>query len=289
MNVQSVLALQSWQPPGAPQPPPPPPPPLMPERKAQRPEPKGPLSTHPLRAAVMDRLLRDMTALHARLSQTLGNVDRTRVINLSLVLSESTLTQELWAGPRSSPEARARLVHTLGLPPETDNGALVRTLMDQVHRAFVDFHASRPGAESRQRYLELLQLYEMRGVLLVLPGYDSGPMLGELARLEVTATPEFSRSLLWDPRVLPVGPGPEDKDVPLLVNGVSPPQLGMVAAQLRILNPLLTNKQMRSLLAITLIDTKSASRKNLGRSEVEKMHELARQLLRLQAVEHLVP
>ncbi|ATB29958.1 hypothetical protein [Melittangium boletus] len=243
-----------------------------------------------LRAAIMDRLGRDMADVLQRLDGflTSANTSRSGIVNLSLVLSESFVAQELWKEPRRSPEARARLEHALGLGPQTDPATLVRTLVTEVHQAFGDFRESRPGLEARQRYEDMLARYERCGVVLVMAGHDSGPMHDELQRLGVTAEPDFTRSLLLDERVLAVGPG-SARGAPsqVMVAGLSTTQLGMVVAQLRQLNPRLTNRQLRHVLATVLNEVRAEQPRTLGRAQVERLQELARQLLRLQVTGYL--
>ncbi|QRK07411.1 hypothetical protein JQX13_46575 [Archangium violaceum] len=241
-----------------------------------------------LRAAVMDRLLAGMKDVHARLSQFLKNPGRLGVVNLSLVLSESSITHELWKEPGATAEGRAHLARMLGLDPALDEASLLQAVMAEVHQAFVDFQASRPGQEIRQQYEAVLQRYEAVNVLPIVPGHDTGPLLAELARLGIAHEKDFSQSLLVDPRLLAVGLSAEEGSTQqVMVAGLTVPQLGTLVAHLRRLNPRLTNRQLCQLLLLASTDLKNASRKLLGQAEVEQVQELARQLLRLQAVELL--
>lgn len=241
-----------------------------------------------LRAAVMDRLLAGMKDVHGRLSQFLKNPGRLGVVNLSLVLSESSITYELWKEPGATPEGRARMAQMLGLAPELDEASLLRAVMAEVHQSFVDFQASRPGQEIRQQYEAVLQGYEAANVLPIVPGHDTGPLLAELARLGISHEKDFSLSLLVDSRLLAVGLSAEEGSTQqVMVAGLTVPQLGTLVAHLRRLNPRLTNRQLCQILLLASTDLKMASRKLLGQAEVEQVQELARQLLRLQAVEQL--
>ncbi|PTL76237.1 hypothetical protein [Vitiosangium sp. GDMCC 1.1324] len=241
-----------------------------------------------LRAAIVDRLLHGMKDVHGRLSNFLKNPGRLGVVNLTLVLSESSITLELWKEPSAMPERRARMAQVMGVPPEADDATLLRALMAEVHQAFVEFQASRPGRELRQQYEEVLQGYDAANVLPVVPGHDTGPMLAELARVGIAHEPDFSRSLLVDPRLLAVGLGPEEgTTTQVMVSGLTVSQLGTLVAHLRRLNPRLTNKQVCHLLLRASTDLRTTSRKALGQAEVDQVQELARQLLRLQGVELL--
>jgi hypothetical protein len=243
-----------------------------------------------LRAMLVDRLLRGMTDLQGRLSKFLENPGRTGVVSLSLVLSESSVTHELWKEALASAEGRARLVQTLGFPLSVDDPALVRTLMDEVHVAFTDFQASRQGKDSRRLYEELLERYEEASVLPVVAGHDTGLMMAELTRLGVPHDKAFTLSLFLDPHVIAVGLSADEGSASqVMISGLSASQLGTVIAQIRRTNPRLNNRQVRHLLFRASSDLRTSTRKSLGLAEVNRAQELARQLLKLQAVEHLVP
>lgn len=241
-----------------------------------------------LRAEVRERLLQGMLDVHGRLSRFLEKPGRLGVVNLSLVLSASTVTRELWKGASGGASARQSLARSLGVGPEASDAALLRSLMAEVHEASVEFQASPSGREARQRYEEVLQRYEEVRVLPVVPGHDTGPLGAELARLGLTPPPDFTRSLLVSPRLLAVGLAPDEgtaSQVMVMGLGVSP--LGGLVAQLRRLNPRLSNPQVLQLLRLASTDLKSQQRKALGQAEVEQVQGYARQLLRLQAVERL--
>lgn len=243
-----------------------------------------------LRSMLMERLLRGMADIQGRLSKFLENPGRTGVVSLSMVMSESSVTHELWKEAMASAEGRARLAHTLGFPESVDERALVRTLMDEVHVSFTDFQASRQGKESRQSYQELLGRYEEANVLPVVAGHDTGLMPGELNKLGVPYDKDFTRSLFLDEQVVAVGlSADEGSATQVMVSGMTAPQLGTVIAQIRRTNPRLTNKQVRHLLFRASSDLRTSVRKSLGQAEVNRAQELARQLLKLQAVEHLLP
>jgi hypothetical protein len=256
-----------------------------------------------LRLAIQDRLGRDLADVSTRLRELLSTAGRSGLVNLSLVLSESFVAQELWKEPRRSPEARDRLLFALALPPRTEPGVALGALVSEVHQAFTEFRASRAGQEAFAHYQELLGRFEQAQVLLILAGHDGGPMREELQRLGVTAPPDFTRSLLLDERVLAVGPSPGapapgpqlptflgDPPVgPVGVAGLSTTQLAMVVAQLRQLNPRLTNRQVRHVLARVLQEVRADEPRTLGRAQVERMQELARQLLRLEVTGRLCP
>lgn len=241
-----------------------------------------------LRAAIRDRLLQGLRDLQSRLAGFLKMPGRPGSVTLSVVLSESSVTYELWKEPALIPECRARLAQTLGVAPEADEASLLRALMAEVHQAFGEFQASAPGRDARKQYEAVLQDYAAANVLPIVPGHDSGPMLAELARLGLPHERDFSRSLLVDPLLLAVGLGPEEgSDSQAMVAGLSVPQLGTLVAQVRRLNPRITNRQVGQLLVRAATDPRSASRKCLGQAEVEEVREQASRLLRLQVVELL--
>lgn len=250
---------------------------------AKPPEPRA-----QLRAAVRERLLQGLADIQGRLASFLRMPGRPGSVTLSLVLSESSVTYELWREPALVPESRARLAQTLGVAPETDEASLLRALMAEVHQAFVEFQASGPGREARKQYEAVLQGYAAGNCLPIVPGHDTGPLLAELARLGLPHERDFSRSLLVDPLLLAVGLCPEDgTDSQVMVAGLSVSQLGTLVAQVRRLNPRITNRQVSQLLVRAATDPRSASRKSLGPAEVELVRERASQLLRLQVVELL--
>ena len=80
-----------------------------------------------LRAAVLDRLLLGMKDVHGRLAKFIKNPGRLGVVNLSLVLSESSLTYELWKEPSTVPERRERLAQTLGVSNALGDNFLLET------------------------------------------------------------------------------------------------------------------------------------------------------------------
>jgi hypothetical protein len=241
-----------------------------------------------LRAALLERLAEGMADVEGRLSQFLKNPGRLGVVNLSLVLSESSLTYEVWKDPSTVPERRARMALTLGVDPAAEDALVLAALMAEVHEAFVAYQASPQGREARQRYGAVLQSYDAIKVLPVVPGHDTGPMLAELARVGLEHRPEFSRSLLVDPLLLSVGLAPDEgSDTQVMVAGLNVPQLGTLVAHLRRLNPRMTNRQVCQLLLLATTERKTGGRKFFGEAELELVQEFARRLLRLQVVELL--
>ncbi|SEK25635.1 hypothetical protein SAMN05444354_101114 [Stigmatella aurantiaca] len=241
-----------------------------------------------LQAALAQRIQAGMQDVLGRLTKFIKSPGRLGVVNLTLVLSESAITYELWKEPSSVPARRERMALTLGFSPAADNATLLQELMNIVHQAFVDYQASRPGKETRAQYEEVLKAYDKANVLPIVPGHDTGPMLAELAGLKMTAPESFSRSLLVDPLLLAVGLNPDEgSDTQIMVAGLNVAQLGTLVAHMRRLNPRLTNKQVRQILLNASTDLKTMGRKLMGNMEVEQVQHMARQLLKLQAVEQL--
>lgn len=241
-----------------------------------------------LRAALVERLLSGMEDVQERLSRFLKNPGRLGAVNLSLVLSESSITYEVWKEPGTVPERRARMAQTLGFSARVDDGSLLRALMAEVHQAFVDFQASASGRQALQRYDALLEACEKANILPIVPAQDTGPMLAELTRVGIAHERDFTRSLLVDPRLVLVGLTYEEGASPhTVVAGQSVSELGALVAHVRSLNPRLTNHQVRKLLVRASMDGAGIARKSLGQAEVERVKEFTRQLLRLQVVELL--
>lgn len=240
-----------------------------------------------LREALVERLVGGMEDVHERLFQFLKNPGRVGAVNLSMVLSESTVTYEVWQEPSTVPERRARMAQSLGLSPVVGDATLLRALMAQVHQAFVEFHNSAKGREVRQRYEELLTACEHKDVLPIIPAHDTGPMVAELERVGLPVEKEFTCSLLVDARILSVVETPEEcSDGPLMIAGPSVSQLGAIVAQVRSLNPRITNGQVRRiLLRASTTEDRKPSRKNLGQSEIERVIEFTRQLLRFEVTQ----
>ncbi|MDC0713846.1 hypothetical protein POL68_35605 [Stigmatella sp. ncwal1] len=241
-----------------------------------------------LQAALAQRIQAGMLDVLGRLTKFLKSPGRLGVVNLTLVLSESAITYELWKEPSSVPARRERMAQTLGVSPAADDATLLKELMGIVHQSFVDYQASRPGRETRAQYEQVLQAYDKVGVLPIVPGHDTGPMMTELAQLKMGHEESFSRSLLVDPLLLAVGLNPDEgSDTQVMIAGLTVAQLGTLVAHMRRLNPRLTNKQVRQILLNASTDLKTMGRKNLGNFEVEQVQHMARQLLKLQAVEQL--
>jgi hypothetical protein len=241
-----------------------------------------------LRAALVERLLHGMEDVQDRLARFLKNPGRLGAVNLNLVLSESSITYEVWKEPSTVPERRARMAQTLGLSAGVEDAALLRALMAEVHQAFVDFQASAPGREAFQRYDALLATCEKANILPIVPAHDTGPMLDELARVGIPHERDFTRSLLVDPRLVLVGLSYEaGSSTHTVIAGQSVSELGALVAHVRSLNPRLTNHQVRKLLVRASMDGTSLTPKSLGQAEVERVKEFTRQLLRLQVVELL--
>ncbi|WP_224369654.1 hypothetical protein [Hyalangium versicolor] len=240
-----------------------------------------------LRGALVDRLVHGMADVENRLSGFLKTpAARLGVVNLSLVMSETSLTFEVWQEPSKVPERRARMAVALGHSPDVDDASLLYTLMGEVHNAFVAFHASPAGREAMQRYENVLKAYEAAKVQPVVPGHDTGPLLAEMERLGIPYNPNVSRSLLVHPLVLAVGIHPEEgTEQQVMIAGLTVQQLGTLVAQLRRVNPRLTNRQVCTLLLRASSDRKESARKLFGQGEIQRVLESAYQLLRLQVFE----
>lgn len=241
-----------------------------------------------LRAVVMELLMQGLTEVHEQLTLFLESPHGLGAVNLSVVLSESSVTGALWGEACTNPEAREFLAHSLGMKGEAEDARLLRSLLAEVHEAAEEFQASRPGREAWARYEELLGRCEDIQVLPVLPGHDTGPMRAELARVGLTPSATFTRSLLVNPLVLAVGLVPDEGTAPqVMVAGLELLELATLVAQLRQLNPNLSNRQVLHLLRQVSTDLKTRKRKALGSAEVEQVQHSARQLLRLQVVQGL--
>ncbi|MCE9668556.1 hypothetical protein LY474_12105 [Myxococcus stipitatus] len=241
-----------------------------------------------LRAAVLDRLHRGLTEVESRLGQFLENPGRQGVVTVPVVLSESSVTNEFWRMVAAASEDRDFLARTLGVPVTADDATLLQALRDEVHAAFLEFASWTEGAKARAAYDAVLARYEAARIQPVISGHDTGPLIEECARLQLSCEPDFTRSLLLSPLLLAVALAPEEgTPTQVMLAGLTLEQLGALVGHLRQLNPLLDNAQVRNLLLRAATDLKKALRKPLGDAEVERVQELARQLVRLQAVEML--
>ena len=242
-----------------------------------------------LRLALLNRLHRGLTEVTTKLANFLANPGRQGVVTLPVVLSESSVAHEWWKSASAVPDDRQYLATSLGEPPSVDDASLLRALRAEVHAAFAEFQRTPPGVEARKGYDEVLQKYEAARIQPVISGHDAGPLVQECARLGLPCEREFTRSLLVSPWMLAISQSPDEGSAKeVMVAGLSLAQLGALVGHLRRLNPLLTNAQLRTLLLNASTDLKQALRKALGQQEVERVQELARQLLRLRAMEHLV-
>ncbi|MCY1044864.1 hypothetical protein OV208_26345 [Corallococcus sp. bb12-1] len=242
-----------------------------------------------LRLALLNRQFRGLSEVVMKLTNFLANPGRQGVVTLPVVLSESSVAQEWWKSANAVPEDRQYLALVLGESPVADDATLLQSLRREVHEAFTEFQRSPQGLEVRKSYDEVLQKYEAARIQPVISGHDTGPMVEECARLGLTYGRDYTRSLLLSPWMLAISQSPDEgSTTQVMVAGLSLAQLGALVGHLRRLNPLLSNAQLRTLLLRASTDMKLALRKALGQQEVEQVQELARQLLRLRVVEHLV-
>lgn len=242
-----------------------------------------------LRIAVLNRLHRGLTEVEGKMSAFLLNAGRQGVVTLPVVLSVSTVTFEWWTSANAVPEDRAYLAQVLGEPGSVDDATLLGTLRSEIGLAFAEFPRTPQGVEARKLYEAVLQKYESARIQPIVAGHDTGPVVGECARLGLPCDKDFTRSVLLAPWMLAVGQSPDEGTATqVMVAGLTLPQLGALVGHLRQLNPLLSNAQLRALLLRASTDMKLALRKVMGQQEVEQVQALARQLLRLQAVQHLV-
>ncbi|TQF14358.1 hypothetical protein FJV41_19235 [Myxococcus llanfairpwllgwyngyllgogerychwyrndrobwllllantysiliogogogochensis] len=238
-----------------------------------------------LRGAVLERLVRGLTEVEQKLATFLENPGRQGVVTLPVVLSESSVTYEFWRLVSVQSDDRNFLAQSLGLPVTADDALLLQTLRQEIHAAFDEFQRSPSGKQARARYEEVLTRYEAARIQPVISGHDTGPLAAECARLQLPCEPEFTRSLLLSPLQLAVALSPEEGTATqVMVAGLTLTQLGALVGHLRRLNPMLGNAQVRQFLLRAATDLKNALRKPLGDAEVERVQELAKQLLRLQAV-----
>ncbi|RKG68151.1 hypothetical protein, partial [Corallococcus terminator] len=242
-----------------------------------------------LRVALLNRLHRGLSEVVMKLTNFLANPGRAGVVTLPIVLSESSVAYEWWKSANAVPEDRQYLAMALGESPVVDDATMLQALRAEVREAFKEFQRTPPGIEVRKQYDEVLQKYDAARIQPVISGHDSGPLVEECARLGLTCERDFTRSLLMSPWMLAISQSPDEGSATqVMVAGLTLAQLGSLVGHLRRLNPMLSNAQVRSLLLRASTDMKLALRKALGQQEVEQVQELARQLLRLRAVEHLV-
>ncbi|RKH51685.1 hypothetical protein D7X96_10420 [Corallococcus interemptor] len=241
-----------------------------------------------LRLAVLNRLHRGLMEVEGKMGAFLPNAGRQGVVTLPVVLSVSTVTFEWWKSANAVPEDRAYLAQVLGEPGTADDATLMGRLRDEIAQAFAEFPRTPQGVEARKAYDGVLQKYEAARIQPIIAGHDSGPVVEECARLGLSCEKDFTRSVLLSPWMLATSQTPDEGTATqVMVAGLTLPQLGALVGHLRQLNPLLSNPQLRALLLRASTDKKLALRKVMGEQEVEQVQALARQLLRLQAVQHL--
>lgn len=201
-----------------------------------------------------------------------------QVINQSQSTSEIRIVSDIWDSVKNDPVAKAKLAAELGLKPGAQDKEILQALVNRVEHVF---DTSPEIAASKARYDRLSQQLEARGILHVVTAGNNGDELAALDAMGITHDDDFTRSALFNDQVLVVGASTGNGDemdpdstpsdqVDLVIDGTkidvggghtgsgtsfSAPQVTAVIAQMRRINPDLTNDQIRAMLKQACRDT----------------------------------
>ncbi len=230
-----------------------------------------------------------------------GGVD---VINQSQSISPVRVADEMWRAASGDPEKKADLAEELGLPRDAEDGEILQALVDTVDRVFEE---SGEIAEAKERYDGLSDRLEERGIMHVVTAGNTGRFLDTLDRRGVTYDGDFTDSVLFNDNVLVVAAangGAEDgiagfstpsDHVDVAIDGTdieveggrdadgtsfAAPQVTALIAELRRINPDLTNDEIREIIAEASTDTAATDREEgAGILDPDRALELARESL----------
>lgn len=210
-----------------------------------------------------------------------GGVD---VINQSQSISPVRIADEMWREVQFDPEKKADLADELGLPRDAEDAEILQALVDTVDGVFEE---SEEIAEAKARYDGLSDKLEARGILHVVTAGNTGRFLDRLDRMGVDYDSDFTDSVLFNDNVIVVAAangGAEDgiavfstpsdhvdvaidgTDIEVVggldQNGTSfaAPQVTALIAEMRRINPDLTNDQIRDIIARASTDTDATDR-----------------------------
>jgi len=213
----------------------------------------------------------------------LDNPGDITVINQSQSISPVRVADEMWREVSGDPEAKAALAQELGLEEGASDTEVLQALVDRVDGVFEN---STEIAESKERYDNLSGQLEDAGILHVVTAGNTGRFLDTLDRMGVNYDGDFADSVLFNEHTIVVaaseGAGglkdriadfstPSDfvtvaidgTDIPVeggrTADGTSfaAPQVTALIAEIRRINPDLTNDQVREILDHAATDTRA--------------------------------
>lgn len=213
----------------------------------------------------------------------LDNRGQINVINQSQSISPVRVVEDLWREVRNDPKERAALAKELGLDADATDKELLQALADHVDKVF---ETSPEIAKAKERYDALSAELEEAGILHVVTAGNTGDFLDELDDLGVTYDRDFSNSVLFNEHKIVVAAstgGRDDQiaefstpsdyvtvaidgtDIPVesgTSNGTSfaAPQVTALIAEMRRIDPSLTNDEIRDILAKAATDTAASAR-----------------------------
>jgi subtilisin family serine protease len=230
----------------------------------------------------------------------LDNPGDITVINQSQSISPVRIADEMWRDVRNDPKAKAALAKELGLEEGASDTEVLQALVDHVDGVFEN---SKEIATSKARYDKLSGQLEDAGILHVVTAGNTGDFLDTLDEMGVEYDGNFADSVLFNEQTIVVAAstgGKRDQiadfstpsdfvtvaidgtDIEVAegtANGTSfaAPQVTALIAEMRRINPELTNDQVRDLLAQAATDTSATSQEEgAGILDADKALALAR-------------
>ncbi|ADO75468.1 S8 family serine peptidase [Stigmatella aurantiaca] len=213
----------------------------------------------------------------------LDNPGDITVINQSQSISPVRIADEMWQEVRNDPEAKAELAQELGLEEGASDTEILQALVDRVDGVFEN---SPEIAASKERYDRLSGELEDAGILHVVTAGNTGDFLDTLDEMGVEYDGDFADSVLFNEHTIVVAAstgGKRDQiadfstpsdfvtvaidgtDIEVVggetANGTSfaAPQVTALIAEMRRINPDLTNDEIRDLLAKAATDTSATA------------------------------
>ncbi|MCY1076716.1 S8 family serine peptidase [Archangium lansingense] len=231
----------------------------------------------------------------------LDNPGDITVINQSQSISPVRIADEMWRDVRNDPEAKAALAKELGLEEGASDTEVLQALVDRVDGVFEN---SKDIAKAKARYDDMSGKLEDAGILHVVTAGNTGDFLDTLDDMGVKYDGDFADSVLFNEHTLVVAAstgGLKDRIadfstpsdfVTVAIDGTdieveggrtadgtsfAAPQVTALIAEMRRINPDLTNDQVRDILAQAATDTRATEQEEgHGILDADKALALAR-------------